>query len=133
MLFRVLRAAPGLRTGPFPLTFTLLGWAFFLPTLVSTEELVGFWPYAMAHGAQYLIFMAVVSGNRKRSAVVLAVLVLISAAIYVRFGYLQRISEGRPRCIHRSRHEPLSRRYGRSTSRCSAFCFEIVSVLLSAN
>jgi hypothetical protein len=82
MLFRVLGAAPGLRTGPFPLTFTLLGWAFFLPTSVSTEELVGFWSYAMAHGAQYLIFMAVVSGNRKRSAVGLAVLVLISAAMY---------------------------------------------------
>lgn len=94
MLVRVLRAAPRLRTNPFVLAFTLLGWAFFVPTLVSTEELVGFWSYAIAHGAQYLIFMAVVSGNRKRGAFGLAVLVLISAAMYVGFGYLNGSARG---------------------------------------
>ena len=94
MLVRVLRAAPRFRTNPLVLAFTILGWAFFLPTLVSTDELVGFWSYAIAHGAQYLIFMSVVSGNRKRGAVGLAVLVLSFAAMYMGLSYLNGSARG---------------------------------------
>ena len=52
---------PRLRRDARVLCFTLLGWAFFLPTLVSSDHLVSFWAGAIAHGAQYLIFLAVLS------------------------------------------------------------------------
>ncbi|MGH7925477.1 MAG: hypothetical protein ACREQH_12895 [Candidatus Binatus sp.] len=93
MLLRVLRAAPRLRATPLVLVFVLLGWAFFVPTLLSTNELVGFQSFAIAHGAQYLIFIAVVSGNRKRGAR-LAVLALSFAAMYAGFDYLNSSAQG---------------------------------------
>ena len=77
LLFKVLLTTPRLRADPPALIFTVLGWMFFLPTLVSTNELVGFWSYAIAHGAQYLIFMVVLSGNRKHGIVGLSVFVLV--------------------------------------------------------
>jgi drug/metabolite transporter superfamily protein YnfA len=67
---------------------------FFLPTLVSTNELVGFWSYAIAHGAQYLIFMVVLSGNRKRGTVGLSVFALVFAAMLVAFEHLNRSGAG---------------------------------------
>jgi hypothetical protein len=50
-------------TDPLVAGFTVLGWAFFLPTLMSRDLLVCFTPFAIAHGAQYLLFVAVISGG----------------------------------------------------------------------
>jgi hypothetical protein len=39
------------------LVFITLSWIFFIAAFLSTDRLINFWPYAIAHGAQYLIFM----------------------------------------------------------------------------
>jgi hypothetical protein len=57
------------RDNTFVLIFTVLGWAFFLPALISDRPIANFWSYALAHGAQYLIFMTVLAGNTKRGAI----------------------------------------------------------------
>jgi hypothetical protein len=54
-----------LRSSPALVLFTLLSGAFFLPSLLPGPRWVTFWPYALAHGAQYLVFMAITS---RRSA-----------------------------------------------------------------
>jgi hypothetical protein len=41
----------------------LLGWSFFLPAIVFDAKGVTFLPYAIAHGAQYLLMMAILSGR----------------------------------------------------------------------
>ena len=93
ILIRLLRSAPALRS-PSVFIFTILSWAFFVPTLLSTGELVGFWSYAMAHGAQYVIFMIVVAGRCRHGLVGLAALVLVFAAMYVGFGHLNGSTSG---------------------------------------
>jgi hypothetical protein len=94
LLLKVLLTTPRLRADLPAVIFTVLGWAFFLPTLVSTNQLVGFWSYAIAHGAQYLIFMIIVSGNRKRGIVGLSLFVLVFAAMLVAFEHLNRSGAG---------------------------------------
>lgn len=79
---------PRLRRNSRVLCFTLLGWAFFLPTLVSANPLVSFWSYAIAHGAQYLIFLAVLSTGHRFALAGPAILVVISVATWVVFDRL---------------------------------------------
>ena len=52
------------------------------------------WSYAMAHGAQYVIFMIVVAGRCRHGLVGLAALVLVFAAMYVGFGHLNGSTSG---------------------------------------
>jgi len=94
LLLKVLLTTPRLRADLPTMIFTVLGWTFFLPTLVSTNELVGYWSYTIAHGAQYLIFMIVVSGNRKNGIRVLSLFLFLFAAMLLAFGYLTRSGAG---------------------------------------
>jgi hypothetical protein len=94
MMLKTLHAIDWRKNLPV-VVFTILGWAFFLPALFSAEPvagspignmppLVGFWSYAIAHGAQYLIFMFVISANQKRSIVgALLFLLALTAAMMV--------------------------------------------------
>jgi len=54
-----------LRADPLVLGFTLLGWAFFLPVLMSRDILVCVQSFAIGHGAQYLVFLAIISGGSR--------------------------------------------------------------------
>jgi len=94
LLVIVLLTTPRLRADLPSLIFTVLGWTFFLPTLVSTSDLVGYWSYAIAHGAQYIIFMIVVSGNRKHGITVLSLFLLLFAAMLLAFDHLNRSGAG---------------------------------------
>jgi hypothetical protein len=53
--------SPRLWRDPIVLAFMFLSWAFFVPTLLGQDLLVTFTSYAVAHGAQYLIFLLVTS------------------------------------------------------------------------
>ena len=94
LLLKVLLNRPWLRAELPVVIFTVLGWAFFLPTLVSTNSLVGYWSYAIAHGAQYIIFMIVVSGNRKHGATILSLFLVLFAAMLLAFYHLNRSGAG---------------------------------------
>lgn len=58
---RVMVTQPRLRKSPRVFLFLCLSGVFFLPSLFPGPPFMVFWPYAMAHGAQYLIFMGVTS------------------------------------------------------------------------
>ncbi len=94
LLIKVLLTTPRLRADLPILIFTVLGWMFYLPTLVSTTDLVGYWSYAIAHGAQYIIFMIVVSGNRKHGTRALSLFLLLFAAMLLAFDHLNRSGAG---------------------------------------
>jgi hypothetical protein len=94
LLLKVLLTTPRLRADLPVVIFTVLGWMFYLPTLVSTNDLVGYWSYAIAHGAQYIIFMIVVSGNRKHGTRALSLFLLLFAAMLVAFDHLNRSGAG---------------------------------------
>jgi hypothetical protein len=94
LLLKVLLTTPRLRADLPILIFTVLGWMFYLPTLVSTTDLVGYWSYAIAHGAQYIIFMIVVSGNRKHGTKALSLFLLLFAAMLLAFDHLNRSGAG---------------------------------------
>lgn len=94
MLFKILRAFTSARENLLLMVFTILAWAFFLPRLITTDPLVGFWSYAIAHGAQYIIFMVAISGNCKRSIIGLSTFVLVFAAVFVLFSHLNTSAPG---------------------------------------
>lgn len=54
-----------LRVGPV-LAATIAAALFLVPTQLSSSVLVVFWTFAIAHGAQYLIFMTVLAGGGER-------------------------------------------------------------------
>ena len=56
---------PALRANPLRLAFLLMGAAFFLPTYLFDTATSATLGYAIAHGLQYLVFMAVVAGKRR--------------------------------------------------------------------
>jgi hypothetical protein len=66
LIARLLITEPRLRGSPSVLLFLALSWAFFLPGLLSGAPQMTFWPYAMAHGAQYLIIMGITSRRSSR-------------------------------------------------------------------
>jgi len=72
------------------LTFQISAVLFFISSVMMLKTLraidwrknLGFWSYAIAHGAQYLIFMFVISANQKRSIVgALLFLLALTAAM----------------------------------------------------
>lgn len=70
---------------PLVVAFSVLGWAFFVPALLSSEPTVALISYGVAHGAQYLIFMGVMSrGGAHRAAgpVLLCVLAVGLTALF---------------------------------------------------
>jgi hypothetical protein len=56
---------PALRGSPLRLGFLLLGVVFFLPTYLFDDQTSATLGYAIAHGLQYLVFMAVVAMRRQ--------------------------------------------------------------------
>jgi hypothetical protein len=52
-----------LRRSPTVVLFLGLSSVFFLPSLLPGAPQVSFWPYAMAHGAQYLVMMGITSSR----------------------------------------------------------------------
>jgi hypothetical protein len=66
MLLKILLETRELRGNPRILLFMMAGWAFFLPTLILSDVPATFWSYGIAHGAQYLVFMMVISRNQER-------------------------------------------------------------------
>jgi hypothetical protein len=66
LIVRLLITEPRLRGSPRVVLFLGLSWAFFLPGLLSGAAQMTFWPYAMAHGAQYLIIMGITSRRSPR-------------------------------------------------------------------
>ena len=66
LMLGVFRSEPRLRENAWLTGALLLGIAFFLPTIVFESVAMGFLPVAMAHGAQYILMMSVVSGRSAR-------------------------------------------------------------------
>ncbi|WP_374943793.1 hypothetical protein [Sphingomonas sp.] len=63
LFVRLVVANERLRRSPTTLLFLGLTTVFFLPSLIAGSDKVSFWPYAIAHGAQYLVMMSVTSGR----------------------------------------------------------------------
>lgn len=63
LMVGVFRAEPRLRESGLVAAALVLGVAFFLPTIVFRSSAMAFLPPAMAHGAQYILMMSVVSGR----------------------------------------------------------------------
>jgi len=62
----VLRSEPRLRENAWLSGAIVLGMAFFLPSVLFESSAMAFFPYAIAHGAQYILMMSVVSGRSSR-------------------------------------------------------------------
>jgi hypothetical protein len=61
LVARLLWREERLRRSPTVLVFLGLSFVFFLPSLLAGAPQAAFWPYAMAHGAQYLVIMGITS------------------------------------------------------------------------
>jgi hypothetical protein len=79
---------------PLVLLFTLLGWAFFLPTLLAADMLASFWSYAIAHGAQYLIFMAIMARGSRFAALGPLLLLVITFVTWLFFNGMTTTASG---------------------------------------
>lgn len=77
---------------PKALAFIGLSWAFFLPALFCQSLMAGFWSYAAAHGAQYLICQGLVVRGAKLSAPRL----FIGAALMATIGTLAFVFRSEP-------------------------------------
>lgn len=65
------RREPRLRESIWLTGALVLGIAFFLPAVVFRSSALSFLPYAIAHGAQYILMMTVVSGRSSRGLLAL--------------------------------------------------------------
>jgi len=78
------------RRSPTVLVFLVLSLAFYLPGLLfPPSPITGFWPYAIAHGAQYLVIMGVTAHRSARGTAGLIIFVLLAAVLGVA-AYLMR-------------------------------------------
>jgi len=66
LMLGVFRSEPRLRENAWLAGALALGIGFFLPAIVFQSAAMGFLPVAMAHGAQYILMMSVVSGRSAR-------------------------------------------------------------------
>ena len=72
------------RRSPVLLLFLGLSLAFYLPGLLfPNSPVTGFWPYAMAHGAQYLVIMSVTAGRSQRGLAGMVIFMLLAAVLGV--------------------------------------------------
>ena len=67
LIVRLLWKSVRLRQSPTVLLFLGLSGVFFLPSLLPGMPQAAFWPYAMAHGAQYLVIVGVTSKRAPHS------------------------------------------------------------------
>ncbi len=79
LLLQVLWSEPRLRSSPRLVAALVLGLVFFLPAVVSDVAWLAFMPLAVAHGAQYLIMMSVVSGRSSRGWLGLVAMIVVGA------------------------------------------------------
>ena len=86
LIARLLWKNERLRQSPTVLVFLGLSVVFFLPSLLPGAPQAAFWPYAMAHGAQYLVIMGVTSRRAHHSwpriAAVAGVATVVGAAAF---------------------------------------------------
>jgi hypothetical protein len=71
LMIRTLYREPRLRGNALLLGGLVVGLGFFLPSIVSRSLATAFLPYAIAHGAQYILMMSIVSGRSSRGWVAL--------------------------------------------------------------
>lgn len=76
------------------LGFIVLGWAFFLPMLFCADPFIGFWSVAIGHGAQYLIFLTVVSSRSRNRLFAPLVMGLVTVLAGAGMGYITFIGAG---------------------------------------
>ena len=84
LMLRAFRLEPRLRGNAWVAGALVLGIAFFLPTMVFRSASMAFLPLAMAHGAQYILMMSVVSGRSARG--VLGFLVMCAVGVVAGLG-----------------------------------------------
>jgi hypothetical protein len=65
-MMRVFRKEPRLRESAWLIGGLVLGMLFFLPAVAFQSTAFGFLPYAVAHGAQYIFMMSILSGRSRR-------------------------------------------------------------------
>jgi hypothetical protein len=70
---------------PLVTLFAVAGMAFYVPALVSRDPFVTFWSYAIAHGAQYLLLMGVLSNGTSRPRLNLSALAALTMALTLVF------------------------------------------------
>jgi hypothetical protein len=81
LLVRVFFMHARFRQDPWLAASLLLGWAFFLPAVACDAPSTAFIPLAVAHGAQYLLMMTVMSGRSGRGWFGVALAGLLGTAI----------------------------------------------------
>jgi len=86
------RREPRLRESMWLTGALVVGIAFFLPAVVFSSSALAFFPYAIAHGAQYILMMTVVSGRSSRGWWALATM----CAVAVGLGYLMNLMAAWP-------------------------------------
>jgi hypothetical protein len=70
---------PRLRESAWVTLGLLVALAFFLPTVLFQTSAMAFFPVAVAHGAQYILMMMVVSGRSSRGLIGLGIMCAVAA------------------------------------------------------
>ncbi len=81
LMIGVFRSEPRLRESRLLTAALVLGIAFFLPTVMFQSAAMAFLPPAMAHGAQYILMMSVVSGRSSRGWLGLLTMCTVGVAV----------------------------------------------------
>ncbi len=81
VMIRVLLREPRLRASGWVVGGLIVSLGFFLPSLVSRTIALGFLPYAIAHGAQYILMMGIASGRSSRGWMALLTMCGLGAMI----------------------------------------------------
>lgn len=84
LALQVVATNVALRRSPTVLIFFALSVVFYVPGLLfPSSNLTGFWPYAIAHGSQYLIIMGVTARGSSRGLVGLIIFGLLAGVLGV--------------------------------------------------
>ena len=81
LMIWVVSREPRLRQNPWLTAALILAMAFFLPSFLFRSLALAFLPYAIAHGAQYILMMSVLSGRSSRGWVALLTMCALGATI----------------------------------------------------
>jgi hypothetical protein len=94
LLVQVLLKHRRLWSDPLLITFIAMGWAFFLPVLMSRDILVSIQSFSIAHGAQYLIFLTTLSAGSAYRWAGPAVMAVVTLATWKMFTVLNATAAG---------------------------------------
>jgi hypothetical protein len=81
LMTSVVYREPRLRQNAWLTAGLILGIAFFLPAILFRSLALGFLPYAIAHGAQYILMMSVLSGRSSRGWMALLTMCALGVTI----------------------------------------------------